>query len=229
MASDQLPSASRPIKVSILSWRSAKLKRRVSSTLAGEALAFNQALAEVEWIQLMIRDVLHGDVHKEDWKKSILPFITVLRSECELKSRLQQCSVTDAKSLFDAIAKESTNSRQDRRTAIEIAIILDAIRNSSSSVRWSPHPKMVADVLTKDNIAKSNGALEEVLRTSRLTIWDEHEELRLRKENPNFKLRSKKASERIRQDNSCLIAVTDLVNKEFGELLQYFHHVGMCS
>ena len=84
MASDQLPSASRPIKVSILSWRSAKLKRRVSSTLAGEALAFNQALAEVEWIQLMIRDVLHGDVHKEDWKKSILPFITVLRSECEL-------------------------------------------------------------------------------------------------------------------------------------------------
>ena len=229
MASDQLPSASRRIRVSILSWRSAKLKRRVSSTLAGEALAFNQALAEVEWIQLMIRDVLHGDVHKEDWKKSVLPFITVLRSECELKSRLEQCSVTDAKSLFDAIAKESTNSRQDRRTAIEIAIILDAIRNSGSSVRWSPHPKMVADVLTKDNIAKSNGALEEVLKTSRLTIWDEHEELRLRKENPNFKLRSKKASERIRQENSCLLAVADLVNKEFGELLQYFHHVGMCS
>ena len=223
LASDRMPSASQAVRVSILSWRSAKLKRRVSSTLAGEALAFNQALAEVEWLQLMIRDILHGDVHKEDWKKSIVPFITVLSSECELKSRLQQCSVTDAKSLFDAISKESTTSRQDRRTAIEIAIILDTIKQSSSSVRWSPHPKMIADVLTKDNIAKSNGALEEVLRTSRLSIWDEHEELRLRKENPGFKLRSRRASERIRSESSNLLAIASLVNKNFGELLNYFH------
>ena len=136
LASDRLPSASQRAKVSILSWRSAKLKRRVSSILAGEALAFSQALAEVEWLQLIIRDVLYGDVHKEDRRKSIVPFVAVLKDDCCLRSRLE-CLITDAKSLYDAILKESITSRQDRRTAIEIAIILDALRKSKSVVRWA--------------------------------------------------------------------------------------------
>ena len=222
LASDRLPLASQKTKVSILSWRSSKLKRRVSSTLAGEALSFSQALAEVEWLQLMIRDILHGDVHREDWRKSIVPFVAVLREECELKCRLQQCHVTDAKSLFDAISKDSVGSRQDRRTAVEIAIILDALRKSRSTVRWAPHPKMIADVLTKDNIAKSNGALEEVLRTSKFSLWEEDELLK-RKENPSFKLRSKKASERTRQEGNYLLSVSSLANKNLGELISLFH------
>lgn len=53
MASDAMPSASTSCKVSILSWRSAKLRRRVSPTLAGEALAFSQSLSELEWLQVM--------------------------------------------------------------------------------------------------------------------------------------------------------------------------------
>ena len=223
LASDRLPSASQKTKVSILSWRSSKLKRRVSSTLAGEALSFSQALAEVEWLQLMIRDILHGDVHREDWRKSIVPFVAVLREECEPKCRLQQCHVTDAKSLFDAISKDSVGSRQDRRTAVEIAIILDALRKSRSTVRWAPHPKMIADVLTKDNIAKSNGALEEVLRTSKFSLWEEEDELLKRKENPSFKLRSKKASERTRQEGNYLLSVSSLANKNLGELISLFH------
>ena len=51
MATDKMPSASSRTKVSILSWRSAKLRRRVSSTLASEALAFSQALGELESLQ----------------------------------------------------------------------------------------------------------------------------------------------------------------------------------
>ena len=224
LAANRMPSASQKTKVSVLSWRSSKLKRRVSSTLAGEALSFSQALSEVEWIQLMIRDVLHGDVHREDWRKSIVPFVAVLKEDCQLKTRLDQCCVTDAKSLFDAITKESTGSRQDRRTAIEIAIILDAIKKSKSTVRWSPHPRMIADVLTKDNIAKSNGALEELLRTSKLSLWEEEEELQKRREDPSFKLRSKKASERMRSDGNFMLSIAGLANKKFGELIECFHH-----
>ena len=218
-----MSTASQRTKVSILSWRSSKLKRRVSSTLAGEALAFSQAMAEVEWLQLMIRDVLHGDVHREDWRKSIVPFVSVLREECQLKESLEQCSITDAKSLFDAVSNENSNSKQDRRTAIELAIILEGLRKSGSSVRWSPHPRMIADVLTKDNMAKSNGALEELLRTSKLALWDESEELELRQSDPSKKLRSKKAAERMRASSQQLLSFSSLVNLNFGELLHVFH------
>ena len=40
---------------------------------------------------------------------------------------------------------------------------------------------MPADVLTKDDLGKSNGALEEILRTSRFGLWSEEEELKQRK------------------------------------------------
>jgi len=169
--------------------------------------------------------MLHGDVHREDWRKSIAPFVTVLREECQLKERLEQCSVTDAKSLFDAVSNENSSSKKDRRTAIELAIILENLRRSKSSVRWSPHPRMVADVLTKDNIAKSNGALEELLRTSRLALWDESEELQLRQSDPSKKLRSRKAAERMRASSQQLLSFSCLVNLNFGELMSIFHQV----
>ena len=139
MAADRVPSASVKTKVSILSWRSAKLKRRVSSTLASEALAFSQALGEMEWLQIMVRDIVHGDVNRCDWSKSLLPYVGLLREDCELNHHvgglLTQCGITDAKSLFDSLKKENPSSRQDRRTSIEIAIIIEAMRRSKSLLR----------------------------------------------------------------------------------------------
>ena len=198
LVAERVPAANVSTKVSILSWRSAELKRRCSSTLASEALALDQALGELEWLQIMFRDVVFNDVSRSNWQQSILPFQAVSREDCELRDRLQQCTITDAKSLFDAITKDNPASRQDRRTATEIAIILESIRRSSSVTRWSPHPKMIADVLTKDDISKSNGALEELVRTSRLRLWDESVELANRKSDPSSKNRSKRASSMLR-------------------------------
>ena len=45
---------------------------------------------------------------------------------------------------------------------------------------------MTADALTKDDISKANGALEEVLRTGRLCLWDEEAEL-LRRKDPKLR------------------------------------------
>ena len=41
----------RTVKVSPISWRSPKLQRKVSSTLAGETLALSRVVAEVEWLR----------------------------------------------------------------------------------------------------------------------------------------------------------------------------------
>ena len=224
LAAERVPSASSKTKVSILSWRSSKLKRRVSSTLASEALAFSQALGELEWLQIMFRDVVFGDVNKHDWSSSILPFVGILREDGELykrlhpeTERLEQCSITDAKSLFDSLKKENPSSRQDRRTAIEIAIIIESMQKSKSILRWSPHPRMVADVLTKDDVAKSNGALEEMFRTGSLSIWDEADELARRKSDPKTKARSKKAAGEFRQTGFCLL-VEGQPNSKLGVL-----------
>ena len=199
LAADRVPSASSKTRVSILSWRSAKLKRRVTSTLASEALAFSQALGELEWLQVMFRDVMHGDINKTDWTLSILPFVGILKEDSALCSkskgeRLEQCTIVDAKSLYDSLKKENPNSRQDRRTSIEVAIIIESMQRSGSVLRWSPHPRMIADVLTKDDIGKSNGALEELFKTGTLALWDESDELARRKLTPRNKARSKKAS-----------------------------------
>ena len=43
---------------------------------------------------------------------------------------------------------------------------------------------MVADSLTKDDISKSNGALEDLFKTSTLALWDEEDELARRKNDP---------------------------------------------
>ncbi|CAK9102854.1 unnamed protein product [Durusdinium trenchii] len=126
----------------------------------------------------------------------------------ELKGRLEQCNITDAKSLY-------ASSRQNRRTAVELAIILEALTRARSVVRWSPHPRMVADTLTKEDISRSNGALEETLRSSRLSLWDEEAELERRRQCPSSKLRSKRAPSSFREE---LVLLASLINKDWGEL-----------
>eukprot|EP00439_Symbiodinium_sp_Y106_P055487 s3427_g7.t1 len=76
LASDRLPAHDEHLRESVLSWRSTKLKRRVTSTLASETLA-----------------------------QVIQPFTCLLRYGSELAGQQQQCGVTDAKSLYDALVK----------------------------------------------------------------------------------------------------------------------------
>ena len=198
MASDTMPSASSSCKVSILSWRSLSCgEESVQHWQERLSLSLSRCLS---WngLQIMYRDILHGDVIRPDWQKSLLPFVAVLRQDCELQGRLDQCSVTDAKSLYDTVKKNNPTSRQDRRTSVELAIIIEALQASRGVLRWSPHPRMVADALTKDDIAKSNGALEQLMRTGHLRLWSEDLELERRKD-PMFRGRSKSASHKIRE------------------------------
>ena len=142
----------------------------------------------------------------------------MLRQDCSLNGRQDQCQVTHAKSFYNAAIRQSPCSRQDRRTAVELAIIVESMRKSSSTLRSSPHPRMPADVLAKDDLGKSNGALEEILRTSRFGLWPEEEELKQRKLDPTAKNRSKAASSRLRSRSEALNLFETLrqVNRNLG-------------
>eukprot|EP00439_Symbiodinium_sp_Y106_P059202 s5068_g8.t1 len=173
VAAECLPIGEQKVRASPLRWRSSKLKRKVYSTFGGETQAMLQGLAEADWLQIMLRDALHHDVKLRDWRNSLSPHMLVMRSGVEAPSRQPQCSVTDAKSLFDCLLKEHPQGRQDRRSALELAIIVKDLQETKSMVRWTPHQKMLVDALTKVNPLKSNGALDCFLKTGLLSLVDE--------------------------------------------------------
>ena len=82
----------------------------------------------------------------------------VLKKEGELSRRMSHEHVIDAKSVFDSLIKETAGSKQDRRTAIELAIVREVLQGMSSKIKWVPHPLMPADTMTHADPAKSNDA-----------------------------------------------------------------------
>lgn len=166
VSSYQPLQSGRTPRVSLLSWRSTKLKRKVPATLAGEALGLSAAIFEVEWMQCMYQDVVFAKLLSPDWRRSMLPFGVMLRSSCTLGARQNQAHVIDAKSVFDVLQKAATGSRQDRRTALELAIIAEALRSAGAPApRWVPHARMPADALTKEYCTLVNSALDHLIRT----------------------------------------------------------------
>lgn len=119
LASDAMPSHDKKVKVSVLSkvkvsvlsWRSSKLKRRVTSTMSGGTLSLSQCLGELEWMQIFYRDLMFNDVQVKNWTRSLSPFIAMVPEKCTLRGRQEQGSVTDAKSLYDAIYKKGPHQQ----------------------------------------------------------------------------------------------------------------------
>eukprot|EP00959_Pyramimonas_sp_CCMP1952_P156567 3274361-Pyramimonas_sp.AAC.1 len=64
------------------------------------------AVAEVEYLQILYRDVVFQDVDIQHHHRCSGSFTTVLRSDCRLGSRKHQVHVVDAKSIYDTMLKE---------------------------------------------------------------------------------------------------------------------------
>ena len=227
LASNLLPSHDHRIPISVLSWRSSKLKRRVTSTMASETMSLSQCLGEVEWLQVFFRDLVYNDVKILNWRNSISPFLVFLPEECELTCRQQQCQITDAKSLYDALYKQSPSSRQDRRTALELAVIIDLMRKTGSHIRWTPHPRMPVDVMTKADITKGNGALLHMLKYGYLRIDKEEAELIRRRSDPSSRSRTRQSSERLlrSEEDSEMEYFTEIL----GRLVWSTENCGSCE
>ena len=193
LAANTLPVGNQRVRASPLSWRSSKLRRKVFSTFGGETQAMLQAINEVDWLQIMIRDATQHDVELKQWRNSLSPHMLIMRGDVQLQKQ-PQCSITDAKSLYDCIMKEHPQGKQDRKSALELAIIVKDLRDSSSMVRWVPHQKMLVDALTKADPMKANGAMEQFLRTGSLSLVDIAEELEHRSQDAKYRNRSHAAS-----------------------------------
>ena len=110
-------------KTSLIRWRANKIRRKVASTFAGEAVTFNDSPAEVEYIQVMLRDIIYNDVNVRNWTASLGCFILIAWETGEMKNYSEALSVIDAKSVYDSVIRNGSSLKQDRRTAIDIVII----------------------------------------------------------------------------------------------------------
>ena len=111
--------------MSCLAWKSHRLKTTTSSTLMSETKAMSEGLSELEWVmafwaeahnpRIDFRQFLDGEITS--------PNLIVLREhESEFMDQLRGATcVTDCKSVFDVLSKETTSS--DKRTAVDLQII----------------------------------------------------------------------------------------------------------
>ena len=134
----QLTEKTDPCSVTLASWRSYRLKRKVVSTLGAESQALVNGVGSLNWHRLLLLEVLSGILTAADWEDRLkeLPFI----------------SVTDSKSLYDSIKKDACPAAQfsDKRVAIDISILRDEFRRQGGLIRWIDTRAMIADSLTKD-------------------------------------------------------------------------------
>ena len=115
------------IKVSILSWRSWKLKRIAVSSLCAETQALHVAIDAVLGVQELIK-MMHG---------------VKLEIDCR----------TDCEALYNAITK--SNATEMQRTRVQIASIKEDVENKNlRSVKHICGKTNPADVFTKDNDKK---------------------------------------------------------------------------
>ena len=69
----------------------------------------------------------------------------------------------------------------DRRTAVDLALLGQSFQAAGTTIRWIPHPRTPADMMTKSDISKGNAALTEMLRTGRLMLLQEEQEMQEQK------------------------------------------------
>ena len=133
----KLETSPDPQRVTIASWKSTRLKRKTVNTLSAECQAMVSAVGNAHWHRFLLLEAVGYHLSGDDWEHQLaaVPYV----------------SVTDSKSLFDCLHKLicSYTQADDKRTAIDIAILKDDLQRSGGHARWIEGTNMLADPLTK--------------------------------------------------------------------------------
>ena len=81
-----------------------------------------------------------------------------------MKSYSEALSVIDAKLVYDSVIRNGSSLKQDRRTAIDMAMARETLQHVQATIRWCPRTKMLADAPAKAEVNKGNDAMTSVLR-----------------------------------------------------------------
>lgn len=141
--------SNQPTAWSPFCWKSYRLPRVVSSTMAGESQSYSTASALSEWMALTITEAKEGQYDLRDFAQ--IPVNSFEPNQRRIKVPIT--GITDCKSLFDHLESMSTATKcDDKRVAIDIAILKQSSARTGMVPRWCPTGLMLADAFTKDKM-----------------------------------------------------------------------------
>ena len=166
--------------ISLLAWKSRRLRRKAGNTMLCESISLSTALGALErqiamWNSFRLSRFDPRQQAESDDHRGRRDAPTVIASDDPGFTDPLSVAIIDAKSLFDAAATEQSSGDCDR-SALEVAIIQDSIARCRGRVRWVPHNFNPSDALTKVAGAHEKPMMD-LLRTSRLKIQAEEQTL----------------------------------------------------
>ena len=159
------------VRANILACHSGQTKRVCRSTLAAEASHLAEAVESGDWIAVLLEEALVGDLDLKNWP--------------EIVERRDRIYVTDARSVYDYLQRDSASTSSDKRMAIEGALLRETVRRPRAFARWVDGLQNIGDVLTKATADKT--VLKQFMRDGLLSLVQTEE---------NFQIKEKKRLER---------------------------------
>jgi len=133
----RMETSDTPEMISIIGWKSYKLKRCTVNTLSAECQSMVQGLGQLHWHRFLLAELFGINLELEKWEDQL--------------SRFPFVAVTDSRSLYDTVTKCRNSSAHvdDKRTAIDLTILKNDLSKQKGQVRWVQGVNMIADSLTK--------------------------------------------------------------------------------
>ena len=160
----------------LLHWRSGKLQRTVNSTLAAETQSLARGVGDLLWMRVMYLELTVPGFQVRNWRKHIgqQGYVAFNKKKEGAEDLEDALAVVDAKSLYDLLINETTGG-SDRRTALDVQMLREELRELRGKIRWIEHMQMPADCLTKKH--GRCDALKQLLRGGTFGITEESKTL----------------------------------------------------
>ena len=173
-----------------VTWKSQRLPRVVASTLGAESQVYSQASSLAEWLSLMVSEAKRGPRDLRD--------LTKIAEQPHLREEFfctPIIGITDCKSLYDHVTSLSSVTKcDDKRVAIDLAIIKQCLSRTLLSMRWVPTHLQLADAMTKDKMDPAD-LLRAALDVGEYQLRDEASVLAIKKQNREYRNQIRQAQE----------------------------------
>ena len=164
--------------ISLIAWRSRRLRRKAGSTMLCESISYSSALGALEK-QIAVLDSFRLSRYNprdylsvgDDPEFTLRGTASVIASESENYNDPLSVCIVDAKSLYDAASSEQA-AGEDDRSALEIAMVQDSLSKVRGRTRWIPHNSNPADMLTK-MVGAHEAPMMKLLKENALCIQSE--------------------------------------------------------